>query len=62
MEKLKAVLKSRKFWALVASLVAVWSAVYNGAASVTDGLNLTVAAFAAYSIGTGLDNPPLFKM
>lgn len=56
MEKLKALFKSRKFWALVASLVAVAGGYYTGAIAIFDALQLIVAAFAAYSIGTGLDN------
>ena len=56
MEKLKALLKSRKFWALIASLVAVGGGYYTGSIAIFDALQLVVAAFAAYSIGTGLDN------
>ena len=61
MDKLLSVLKSRKFWALVASLVAVWTSVYTGAVTTPEALNLTVAALAAYSIGTGLDNPSALR-
>lgn len=55
MEKLKALFQSRKFWALVSSIVAVGVGVYNGAINPADAVQLIVAALAAYSIGTGLD-------
>lgn len=57
MTKLQALLGSRKFWALVISLTAIWTAVANGAMTVTDAINATVAALGLYSVGTGLDNP-----
>ena len=56
MEKFKRLLASRKFWSLIASLVAVAGGYYTGAIAIFDALQLVVAAFAAYSIGTGLDN------
>lgn len=53
--------KSRKFWSLIASLVAVAAGYFSGGVNLFDSLQLIVAAFAAYSIGTGLDNrlPPV---
>jgi len=56
MEKLKALFKSRKFWALIGSLIAVAAGYFSGNVNVFDSLQLAVAAFAAYSIGTGLDS------
>ena len=49
------VLKSRKFWALVTSLVAIGGAVYTGSVSPVDAINAAVAALAAYSIGTAIE-------
>jgi len=54
MQKLKELLTSRKFWALVGSLVAVGAGYFSGGVNLFDSLQLVVAAFAAYSIGTGL--------
>ena len=56
MDKLKRLLQSRKFWALIASLVAIGSAVYTGTMPAEQAIQAVVAALAAYSIGTGLDN------
>jgi len=56
MEKLSALLQSRKFWAAVIALVGVWTAVYTGAMTVPEGINASVAALAGYMVGTGLDN------
>jgi len=56
MAKIKQVLQSRKFWALVASLVAAGFGIYNGALTAEQGTTLIIAALAAYSIGTGLDS------
>ena len=55
MEKVYQVLKSRKFWALVASLVSVWGAYFMNGLSVVEAVQATVAALAAYSIGTGIE-------
>lgn len=56
MDKLSALLQSRKFWALVISLTAIWTAVYVGSLSVPDAINASVAALAAYSVGTGIED------
>ena len=56
MSKLSELLQSRKFWALVVSLTAIWTAVYLQSMTVPEAINATVAALAAYSIGTGLDD------
>lgn len=50
------IFKSRKFWALVGSLVAIAAGYFSGGVNMFDSLQLLVAAFAAYSIGTGLGN------
>lgn len=55
MDKVKSVLSSRKFWALFASLVTVGGAYATGALVATDAVNATVAALAAYAIGTGIE-------
>lgn len=54
--KLPPFLTSRKFWALIGSLAAIWTGFYAGTLPLTEAINLTVAAFAAYSIGTGISD------
>ena len=54
--KLSALLQSRKFWALVASLVAIGLGAYNGVVTPTVAIQSAVTALAAYAIGTGLDD------
>ena len=54
MEKLSALLQSRKFWALVISLTGIWTAVSVGSLNVPDAINASVAALAAYSVGTAI--------
>lgn len=56
MKKLTYLLQSRKFWALVISLTAIWTAFFAGGMPLTEAIRLTVAALAAYAIGTGLDS------
>lgn len=56
MEKLKSLFKSRKFWALVISLSGIWTAVYVGSIAVPEAINTSIAALAAYSIGTGIED------
>lgn len=60
MDKVKGVLQSRKFWALVVALVAVGCGYFTGAMAPTVAIQTAVAALSAYAIGTGLDNgtPP----
>jgi hypothetical protein len=48
--------KSRKFWALVISLTGIWTAVYVGSLTVPDAINASVAALAAYSVSTGIED------
>lgn len=55
MDKLTKLLQSRKFWALVAALVAVWTGYAHGL-PLEQAINLTVAALASYAIGTGLED------
>jgi hypothetical protein len=56
MDKIKQLLQSRKFWALVASLVAIWGGYYTGGVTLLEAVQATVAALGLYSVGTGLDN------
>ena len=58
-EQVLSVLRSRKFWALVASVSAVWVAFFAspGSLTVAQAVQATVAALAAYAIGTGLEGP-----
>lgn len=55
MDKLKELLKSRKFWSLVGALVGIAAGYFSGGVNVFDSLQLLVAAFAAYMIGTGIE-------
>lgn len=54
--KAQAVLKSRKFWALVASLVAIAAAYSTGDVQVWQALTAVVAALAAYSTATAIED------
>ena len=54
--KIPPFLTSRKFWALVGSLAAIWTGFYANALTLPEAINATVAALAAYSIGTGLSD------
>lgn len=56
MDKVIRLFQSRKFWALIVSLTAIWTAVYMGAMTVPEAINATVAALAAFSIGTGIED------
>jgi hypothetical protein len=55
-DKLVQVLQSRKFWTLIAALVAVGTGYFTGAVSAEASLQLAVAALAAYSIATGIED------
>lgn len=55
MSKLTSLLRSRKFWALVASIVAVVGAWQTGSMDGAQAANTVVAALGAYSIGTGIE-------
>ena len=54
--KLKALLQSRKFWALIASLAAIITGYLSGGLTVSVAVQSAIAALAAYMVGTGLDN------
>ena len=56
MDKLKSVLSSRKFWATVAALATVGAAYFSAhSLSAEQAVNATVAALAAYALGTGIE-------
>jgi uncharacterized membrane protein HdeD (DUF308 family) len=54
-DKLKDLLQSRKFWTLIASIVSIAAGYYVGGVNLFDSLQLLIAAFAAFSIATGLE-------
>ncbi len=56
MWKLQCMLVSRKFWAAIISLVAITGAWNAGAMTTQDAANAAVAALAAYSIATGIED------
>ena len=58
-EQVLSILRSRKFWALVASIAAIWTTYLAapGALTPAQAVQATVAALAAYAIGTGLEGP-----
>ena len=56
MLKIHNLLQSRKFWALVASAVALIGAWQTGGMAGNDAANTLVAALAAYSIATGIED------
>ena len=56
MLKIHNLLQSRKFWALVASAVAIIGAWQTGGMAGNDAANTLVAALAAYSIATGIED------
>ena len=56
MLRIKHVLRSRKFWALIASAVALVGAWQTGGMAGNDAANTLVAALAAYSIATGIED------
>ena len=53
--KLASLFKSRKFWALAASLVAIYQGHATGGVDMYQSLQLAIAALGAYSIGTGIE-------
>ena len=55
MSKFTSLFRSRKFWALVASTVAVLGAWHTGTMDTAQAANTFVAALGAYSIGTGIE-------
>ena len=55
-EKVKMMLKSRKFWALIASLVGIASAFFTNSITDWQALQMLVAAFAIYSTGVAIED------
>jgi len=55
MDKLKALLQSRKFWALILAMVGIWASYFSGAITAPEAINASVAALAGYMIGTGIE-------
>ena len=56
MLRIRYVLRSRKFWALIASAVALVGAWQTGAMPGAEAANTLVAALAAYSLATGIED------
>jgi ABC-type branched-subunit amino acid transport system permease subunit len=56
MSKLYLLLHSRKFWALIAAIVAVATALATGQISEWQALQAAIAALAAYITGTAIDD------
>jgi L-lactate permease len=55
-EQWKALLRSRKFWALVAALVGTLGAYFTGQITPWQALEAAVAALAAYSTGVAIED------
>ena len=55
MQKIWELLKSRKFWALVAAIVGVAAALATGEITELQALQLAVQALMAYIVGTGIE-------
>jgi hypothetical protein len=56
MLKFNELIRSRKFWALIASVVAIAGAVQAGTMPISEAANVLVAALAAYSVATGIED------
>ena len=56
MDKVRAVLKSRKFWVLIASLIAIAQSFVQDNIDDFQALQLITASLAAYSLGTGIES------
>ena len=56
MSKFKALFQSRKFWGLVAALVAVAAAYFPGEISVWQAVQAVVAALSVYALATGIED------
>ena len=56
MKKVRQVLKSRKFWVLMASLIAVAQSFSQGNISDWQAIQMVVAAGAAFSVATGIES------
>lgn len=55
-EQLKKILRSRKFWVLVAALAATLTAYLSGNIDVWQALQAAVAALAVYSTGVAIED------
>lgn len=56
MNKFIGLLESRKFWALVGSVVALATAHQSGSMSTAEVANALVAALAVFSLATGIED------
>ncbi|MDP7260309.1 MAG: hypothetical protein QF376_05460 [Anaerolineales bacterium] len=56
MDKIITVLRSRKFWTLVAALVAIAAGYAQGEIDVWQALQALIAATSAYSVATGVES------
>jgi cytochrome bd-type quinol oxidase subunit 1 len=56
MLKFHELIRSRKFWALIASVVAIAGAVHTDTMPAAEAANMLVAALAAYSVATGIED------
>jgi hypothetical protein len=57
MSKIELLLRSRKFWALIAGVAAIVTGYLAGGLKIDEAIQAFIAALAAYMIGTGLDSP-----
>ena len=55
-EQLKRILRSRKFWVLIAALLATAAACVSGEISIWQALQAAVAALAVYSTGIAIED------
>ncbi len=58
-QQLKMILRSRKFWALVASLATIWTTFFTMPGTITPlaAVLATVAALQTFAISIGLEGP-----
>lgn len=54
--KVKRVLQSRKFWALLAGLITIAATYYGGRIDAFQAASLTVGALAVYSTGVAIED------
>jgi hypothetical protein len=55
MSKLELLMRSRKFWALIAGVAAIVTGYLAGGLPMDQAIQALIAALAAYMVGTGLD-------
>ena len=55
-DKVKALFRSRKFWALIAALLATLGALLTNQIDVWQALQATIAALAVYSTGVAIED------